>query len=43
MLSRHQADLLCTHFDRVLLMLDGHAAGRQGSAAIMERWRSAYR
>lgn len=33
-LSRHQADLLCTHFDRVLLMLDGDEAGRQGTASI---------
>jgi DNA primase len=32
-LSHPQADLLCTHFDRVLLMLDGDAAGRQGTAA----------
>ena len=33
-LSRHQADLLTTHFDRVLLMLDGDEAGRQGAAAV---------
>jgi hypothetical protein len=34
-LSRHQADLLCRHFDRVLVMLDGDEAGRQGTAAIV--------
>jgi len=33
-LSRPQADLLTTHFDRVLLMLDGDDAGRHGAAAI---------
>jgi DNA primase len=33
-LSRHQADLLCANFDRVVLMLDGDEAGWQGSAAI---------
>jgi DNA primase len=33
-LSRQQAALLTTHFDRVLLMLDGDDAGRQGAAAI---------
>lgn len=33
-LSRSQGDLLTTHFDRVLLMLDGDEAGRQGTAAI---------
>src|SRR2546428_5896473 len=33
-LSRPQADLLTTHFDRVLLMLDGDDAGRQGAAVI---------
>lgn len=33
-LSRHQADLLTTHFDRVLLMLDGDEAGREGAAAV---------
>jgi DNA primase len=33
-LSRTQADLLTTHFDRVLLMLDGDAAGRHGTTAI---------
>jgi 5S rRNA maturation endonuclease (ribonuclease M5) len=33
-LSRPQADLLTTHFDRVLLMLDGDEAGRHGAAAI---------
>lgn len=35
-LSRDQADLLGTHFDRVLLMLDGDAAGRHGAAAIVQ-------
>lgn len=33
-LSRLQADLLCAHVDRVLLMLDGDAAGRHGATAI---------
>jgi DNA primase len=33
-LSRPQGDLLTTHFDRVLLMLDGDDAGRHGAAAI---------
>lgn len=33
-LSRPQADLLYAHFDRVLLMLDGDAAGRHGATAI---------
>jgi DNA primase len=33
-LSRPQADLLSTHFDRVLLMLDGDDAGRHGAAAV---------
>lgn len=33
-LSRQQADLLTRHFDRVLVMLDGDEAGRQGTAAI---------
>ncbi|MGH9371237.1 MAG: toprim domain-containing protein [Vicinamibacterales bacterium] len=33
-LSRPQADLLTTHFDQVLLMLDGDDAGRHGAAAI---------
>jgi hypothetical protein len=33
-LSRCQADLLTTHFDQVLLMLDGDDAGRHGTAAI---------
>jgi DNA primase len=32
--SRPQADLLTTHFDRVLVMLDGDEAGRHGTAAI---------
>ena len=31
-LSRQQGDLLTTHFDRVLLMLDGDEAGRHGAA-----------
>jgi DNA primase len=33
-LSRQQADLLTTHFDRVLLMPDGDAAGRHGAAEM---------
>jgi 5S rRNA maturation endonuclease (ribonuclease M5) len=33
-LSRHQADLLTTHVDQVLLMLDGDDAGRHGAATI---------
>ena len=33
-LSRSQGDLLTAHFDRVLLLLDGDDAGRQGTAAI---------
>jgi DNA primase len=33
-LSRSQADLLTTHFDRVLLMLDGDDAGRHGAAGV---------
>jgi DNA primase len=32
--SRHQADLLPAHFDRVVLMLDGDVAGRQGAVQI---------
>ena len=35
-LSRHQRDLLAGHFDRVLLMLDGDQAGRQGAVSIAE-------
>jgi 5S rRNA maturation endonuclease (ribonuclease M5) len=34
-LSRTQADLLRSHFDRIILMLDGDAAGQQGTATIM--------
>jgi DNA primase len=34
-LSPYQADLLRTHFDRVLLMLDGDEAGRLGVATII--------
>lgn len=33
-LSRYQADLLATHFDRVVLMLDGDQAGRQGTMSV---------
>jgi DNA primase len=33
-LSRCQADLLATYFDRAILMLDGDDAGRQGTSAI---------
>ena len=32
-LSRRQADLLATHFDRAVLMLDGDEAGRLGSVS----------
>jgi len=35
-LSRHQADLLATHFDRVVLMLDGDEAGRHGAMSIAQ-------
>jgi DNA primase len=35
-LSRHQADLLATHFDRVVLMFDGDDAGRQGAMGIAQ-------
>jgi DNA primase len=34
--SRYQADLVATHFDRVVLMLDGDNAGRQGAASIVQ-------
>jgi len=34
-LSRHQADLVCGSFDRVVLMLDGDEAGRQGTTTIV--------
>ena len=40
-LSRPQADLLTTHFDRVLLMLDGDQAGRHGETATMAARRDA--
>jgi DNA primase len=30
-ISEPQADLLCTHFDRLVLFFDGDAAGRQGT------------
>jgi DNA primase len=33
-LSRYQADLLSSHFDRVIVMLDGDDAGRQGASAV---------
>ena len=33
-LSRPQANLLTTHFDQMVLMLDGDEAGRQGAATI---------
>lgn len=36
-LSRQQADLLATHFHRVVLMLDGDEAGRQGAMDIAQR------
>lgn len=35
-LSRYQADLLTTHFDRVVLMLDGDEAGQQGALSIAQ-------
>jgi DNA primase len=35
-LSRHQADLLRSRFDRVLLVLDGDDAGRQGATMIAQ-------
>ena len=35
-LSRHQADLFAGHFDRVVLMLDGDEAGRQGAMSIAQ-------
>jgi DNA primase len=35
-LSRYQADLLTTHFARVVLMLDGDEAGRQGAMSIAQ-------
>jgi hypothetical protein len=35
MLSQSQADVLTSHFDRIMLMLDGDAAGQQGTVAIM--------
>lgn len=35
-LSRYQADLLATHFDRFVLMLDGDEAGRQGAMSIAQ-------
>lgn len=30
-ISSHQAELLCTHFERLVLFLDGDAAGRRGT------------
>jgi DNA primase len=33
-ISRYQAALLSMHFDRVVLMLDGDEAGRQGARNI---------
>jgi DNA primase len=35
-LSRHQAHLLSAHADRVVLMLDGDEAGRQGAISVAE-------
>jgi hypothetical protein len=35
-LSRYQTDLLTTYFDRVVLMLDGDEAGRQGAMSIAQ-------
>jgi hypothetical protein len=34
-ISRHQADLLSAHCDRVVLMLDGDEAGRQGAMSVI--------
>jgi DNA primase len=33
-ISQYQADLLATHFARVVLMLDGDEAGRQGAMSV---------
>lgn len=30
-ISDHQAELLCTHFERLVLFLDGDEAGRRGT------------
>jgi len=35
-LSRHQADLLKQHFERILVMLDDDTAGQQGATAVAE-------
>lgn len=35
-ISRHQADLLSAHFDRVVLMLDGDEAGQQGTISVAQ-------
>lgn len=35
-LSRSQADLLATHFDRIVLMLDGDEAGRHGTVSAAQ-------
>jgi DNA primase len=35
-LSRYQADLLATHFDRVVLLLDGDDAGRQAAMSFAQ-------
>jgi DNA primase len=35
-LSRHQADLLKQHFQRVFVILDDDTAGHQGVTAIAE-------
>jgi hypothetical protein len=33
--AAYQADLLASHFDRVIVMLDGDEAGRQGVAGVV--------
>ena len=35
-LSRHQADLLKQHFERIFVMLDDDTAGQQGASAVAE-------
>jgi DNA primase len=39
-LSDSQADLLTKYFSRTLIMLDGDAAGKQGTAAIIQKLKS---
>jgi DNA primase len=42
-LSHRQADLVCAHFDNVLLMLDGDEAGRQGATVAAHALRALVR